>query len=139
MLSQDGVKVTFLSVPQFKTEANPFEPLTEAAIAHHMGQVEQTYDTFVEAVARGRHVGPAKVRSSFGEGRTFHSQQAAGMGMIDRVATLPQVLQEMGASGVAMQSASDLQAQESLCAAWLGELSEIMPPVSRPPRRRIIA
>lgn len=115
MLAADGVKVTFLSVPKYKTEANPYEPLTDEAIGHHMGQVESTYESFVSAVSRGRGVPASQVKRGFGEGRMFDARQAAAMGMVDRVATLSQLLRETGATAGGLSVAESLVLQDELC------------------------
>jgi capsid assembly protease len=118
-LAADGVKVTFLAVPKFKTEANPYEPLTDAAVSHHMGQVESTYESFVSAVSRGRGVPAGQVKRGFGEGRMFDARQAAAMGLVDRVATLGQLLKETGAVSGGLSHAESLVVQDDLCHAFL--------------------
>ena len=116
-LALDGVKVTFLSVPEFKTEANPYEPLSEEAREHHMGQVNAAYEQFVAHVARGRGVNKNTVKDAYGRGRMFHAQQAADMGLVDRVATLGDLLRETGAVESVSQAES-LVLRDELCHAW---------------------
>lgn len=132
-MEQVGVKVRFLSVPEYKTEGNPYEPMSADAIAHHMEQVSQTYDIFTKAVARGRGITAAKVKADFGKGRSFHAAQAASLGMVDRVATLAQVIGELSGGGkadVVTSAASDALA--SLCEAWeSGVVESIRKPLSR--------
>jgi ClpP class serine protease len=60
-------------------------------------------DQFVKAVARGRRVTESKVREDFGQGRIFDARRAVGVGMCDRIATLDQVLAELGVSRVTAQ------------------------------------
>jgi signal peptide peptidase SppA len=119
MLAADGVKVTFLAVPKYKTEANPYEPLTDEAVSHHMGQVEATYESFVSAVSRGRGVPAGQVKRGFGEGRMFDARQAAAMGMVDRVATLSQLLKETGATAGGLSVAESLVLQDELCHCYV--------------------
>jgi signal peptide peptidase SppA len=126
MLAADGVKVTFLAMPEFKTEANPFEPLTDAAIEHHMGQVEATYDQFVSAVASGRGVPKSAVKERYGKGRMFHASQAADMGLVDRVASLPQLLAEFGGTLNQLEHAEADVLRDEICHAWeCGQLEPI--------------
>jgi len=52
MLAQDGVKVSFISAGKYKTEANPFEPLSAEAAKFHQSQVDATYEQFISDVSR---------------------------------------------------------------------------------------
>ena len=136
-MEQVGVRVKFMSVPEYKTEGNPYEPMSADAVAHHMQQVNETYDVFTKAVARGRSVTPAKVRSDFGKGRSFHARQAADLGMVDRVATLAQVIDELGGKGKAdIITSAAADALASLCEAWeSGVIESLRVPATRHERR----
>lgn len=97
-----GVKTTLVSAAKYKTEGNPFEPLTEEAKAELQRRVDETYQQFVAAVAKGRGVTPSTVREDFGQGRLVTPSQAMEVGMVDRVATFDETLQRMRkAAGVA--------------------------------------
>lgn len=137
MLAHDGVKVTFLAMPEHKTEANPFEPLSAEAAQHHLQQVAATYDQFVGAVARGRGITTAAVKKGYGGGRTFHAEEAQQMGLVDGVATLRDVVGKMGVSkGKATIEAHDRELQEMLLAAWNSERMEAFAPLQPVPVRR---
>ena len=116
MLAEDGIKVTFIAVPEFKTEANPYEPLSQAAMTHHLGQVEAAYEMFVQDVARGRGVNKSTVKDAYGRGRMFHAAQAAEMGLVDRVAPFEQLTREFGAESLSSAEAQTLH--EEMCHAW---------------------
>jgi len=118
MLSQDGVKVTFLAMPRFKVEGNPYEPLTQAATEHNMAQVAETYEAFNAAVARNRGIKPSAAKTQFGEGRAFNARQAAAMGLVDRVATMSEILAELGAGRTATVDAATAEILSELCAVW---------------------
>jgi hypothetical protein len=118
MLAQDGVAVTFIGTPEFKTEASPYAPLTEEAYDHHMAQVQATYEQFASAVARGRGVSASAVGEKFGKGRMFHASQAASMGLVDRVATLGQLAGEMLGGAVQATASEAAMLQDELCHAW---------------------
>lgn len=119
MLAADGIKVTFIQAGKYKTEANPYEPLTAEAAEFHQGQVDATYDQFIGAVSRGRGVAKSVARDGFGQGRSFHAAQAAEMGLVDRVATLGKVLEELGAGTSArITQAESNVLQDELCHAW---------------------
>lgn len=83
---QDGVRTTLISAGKFKTEASPFEPLTEEARAAIQDRVDAFYSMFVADVAKGRGVPASSVTGGFGEGRVVTAAQAMKMGMVDRVA-----------------------------------------------------
>jgi signal peptide peptidase SppA len=75
-MQQDlGVKTTLISAGQFKTEGNPFEPLTEEAVQAIQERVDEMYGMFVSDVAKGRNVGVDTVRSDFGQGRMLSAQK----------------------------------------------------------------
>lgn len=87
-LAKQGKHMTLISAGKFKTEGNPFEPLSEEARLAIQASVDHHYDGFVEAVARGRGVATSVVRNGFGEGRTVNAKDAVAEGMADSVATL---------------------------------------------------
>jgi signal peptide peptidase SppA len=96
---QKGVKTTLVSAGRFKTEGNPFEPLTEEGREHIQGLVDQFYSMFVHDVAKGRRVGVDEVRSGFGEGRVVSAKDALSLGMADRMGSLEQVIGEQLQAG----------------------------------------
>ncbi|MEN6522848.1 MAG: signal peptide peptidase SppA [Anaerolineaceae bacterium] len=90
--AKDGIKVTMISEGKYKTEGNPYEPLSEEARSTIQERVSEVYDLFIRAVARNRGVKPAEVREGFGEGRVVASKKAVQMGMADRIATLDETI-----------------------------------------------
>lgn len=91
-LESDGVGTTIISAGKKKTEGNPFEPLTEEAKASIQGHVDEAFHTFVKAVARGRGVTASDVKAGFGEGGVVGPKEAVSLGMVDRIASLDDVL-----------------------------------------------
>lgn len=117
LLAAEGIKPTFVFAGKHKVDGNPYEPLSAVAKAHWQESVDDTYSHFVEAMARNRGTSKAKVRSDFGEGRMLLPQQALSAGMVDRVATLDDLLGEMNATGsVGIGMAASIT--EHLCAVW---------------------
>jgi capsid assembly protease len=110
MAERDGVKVTLVSAGKFKTEANPYEPLTEEARASIQSRVDDYYEMFVKAVARNRGVSVADVRGGFGEGRVVGARQAVAEGMADRIDTLEGTLVRLakGQNGRTMSASAEL-------------------------------
>jgi signal peptide peptidase SppA len=87
-----GVKTTLISAGKYKTEGNPFEPLTDEARETMQERVDDYYEMFIADVARGRGVSVEKVRAGFGEGRLVLAGKAVTMGMADRVGTFGEAL-----------------------------------------------
>lgn len=104
----DGLKITFVSSTDspFKVEGNPYEPLSDDARAYLQKEVDRYMGEFVGAVARGRGVSVAKVKSDFGQGRIVGARDAVRLGMADRIATLRQTLTRLSSSPPAVRGPS---------------------------------
>lgn len=100
----EGVKVSLVSAGKYKTEGNPWEPLSDEGRAQLQSQVDAFYTMFVKAVAKGRKVSADDVRGGFGEGRMVMAAQAVKQGMADRVETLDDTLARFGVSSPAPAS-----------------------------------
>ena len=87
-----GIRTTLISAGKFKTEGNPFEPLTDEATAELQRSVDRIYDRFVSDVAAGRGVRAAKVERDFGQGRLLDAEDALSAGLVDRIATLDETI-----------------------------------------------
>jgi len=94
-LDEMGLKITFVHAGKYKVEGNPTEPLGDEARAAMQGRIDTYYDMFVGAVAAGRGVSKAEVLQNFGQGRMFTAEAAKAAGLVDRVATLQEVLAGM--------------------------------------------
>lgn len=107
-LEQQGIRPTMVSAGKYKTEANPYQPLSDEARGAIQTQVDHAYDLFVRDIAAGRSVTPAQVREGYGEGRVFTAQQARKAGMIDRVVTYSDAVKRLsGAAPAAGARAED--------------------------------
>jgi signal peptide peptidase SppA len=62
--AKDGVKTTVISAGKYKAEGAAGKPLGEDGIAYAQSVVDSFYEQFVKAVARGRGVSAAAVRSA---------------------------------------------------------------------------
>jgi ClpP class serine protease len=98
-LKLEGVGVTLISAGKYKTEASPFEPLTEEARAALQKTVNAYYDAFVSAVSKGRDVRASEVRGGFGEGRMVVAKEAVALGMADRIETLDETIDRLARGG----------------------------------------
>lgn len=88
----EGVKTTLVSAGKFKTERNPYEPLSDEARADMQASVDRYHEMFIDAVAAGRDVSRATVRETFGKGRMMGAPAAIKAGMVDGATTLPELL-----------------------------------------------
>ena len=94
-LENMGVKPTIITSGKFKGEGNPFEPLTDEAKEDMQRMVDDFGASFVEAVARNRGTTITDVKQNFGQGRVFRATEAKSIGMIDRIATMENVIRDL--------------------------------------------
>lgn len=116
-LANEGIKATIIRAGEHKAEGHPYEPLSEEALAYMQQQVNEYYDLFIAAVARNRGVEEETVLSAYGQGRTLTARRAVEVGMADRVATLEEVLADLGIDRRRQIGASASHASEPAIAA----------------------
>ena len=105
MDSDEGITRTIIRAGRHKAEGNAFEPLPSDAAARMQARVDEFYDLFVAHVARARGSDPDEVRNGYGEGAVLSPQQAMTAGLVDRIATLEDVLGELGVHASAIRDA----------------------------------
>lgn len=116
-LEEEGVKPTLISAGKFKVEGNPYVPLDPEAQAFMQSRVDDYYNAFIKAVAKGRGLAVADVQGGMGEGRVLGADAALAAKMVDGIATFDDVLARMqkAALPVKPKSASRLgQARNAL-------------------------
>lgn len=121
-----GVKTTLISAGKYKTEGNPYEPLSDEARAAYQERVDEYYGMFVGAVAKGRKVSESAVRGGYGEGRMVLARGAKTAGMVDEVGTLEDAVRraaELAMSGGGTGRAAQFDA-DSITAEQLAEAAE---------------
>jgi signal peptide peptidase SppA len=106
-----GVKVTEITAGKYKRIASSHEPLTTDGRASIQAIVDHIYSNFVEAVARNRGVGVAKVAEEMADGRVFLGKQAVKAGLVDGVATKSSLVGMLNSGGYA--KLPNARAQES--------------------------
>lgn len=94
-LEQKGQKVTLIHYGENKVEMSPFSPLTDEAKANVQSEVDAIGQDFVGFIAKARGVPTKDVQANFGQGRTKMARPAQEAGMIDRIATLDQVVNDL--------------------------------------------
>lgn len=123
-----GFKFTFIQAGEFKTEGNRFEPLGDAAREHLQSRVDDYYDLFVKAVAKGRGVSAAKVKAEFGKGRCYGARQCVEIGMADKVGTLDETLRRLGAAKGSSGAKADAETAAEITAKGPMPAPEPAPP-----------
>lgn len=93
-----GIKPTLIKAGKYKAEGNDIEPLSDEARDYIQGRVNDVYDEFVKAVAKGRGVNASAVKSGFGQGRVVGARDAVKMGMADRIETLDETVARMAST-----------------------------------------
>ncbi len=101
-LEQAGITKTVIRAGKHKAAHEL--PLDEATQAKVQAVIDERYAIFIAALAKYRGVTEAKVKSSFGEGLSLLAPAALAAGMIDRIATLEEVLQGFGVGSAAAAS-----------------------------------
>ena len=94
MLEKLGVNVTLISAGKFKAEGAEHEPLTDIAEEHIQATVDRMFTAFTGDVATGRGVTRSEVVDGFGQGLVVSAQEGLEAGMVDKVATMRDVLAE---------------------------------------------
>lgn len=116
-LEQEGVKVSYIHAGDHKVEGNPYQPLSDDARGFMQQRVNEYYDAFTAAVARHRGVRRSTVIEQFGGGRVYGAEQAKSLGMVDRIATLADVIR--GAQPRTRSPNKALAAEAAIAAAIL--------------------
>jgi signal peptide peptidase SppA len=104
-----GVKTTVFRTGENKALGHPSEALSERATASIQTRLEAVHKVFVQAVAEGRGVDPAKVQAEWADGSLWLGQDAVNTGLADEVNTLSGVLASLKSPEAAPPSAEAVQ------------------------------
>jgi signal peptide peptidase SppA len=91
-LESGGMQPTLVSAGKYKVEGNPYQPLDDEAREAMQRTVDEYYGMFVRDVAAGRDTTVTAVRSGYGEGRVLTAKRAVDEGLVDKVATIEEVV-----------------------------------------------
>jgi protease-4 len=83
-LGKLGISAETVRSGPLKDEPSLVRPLSPAGKEVLQGLVDDMYDQFVNIVASGRHLDPAKVRL-LADGRPYTGRQALGLGLVDAI------------------------------------------------------
>lgn len=95
-LENAGIKDTIVKAGRFKTEGAASEPLTLEGRDSIQAVVDEFYDRFTAHVSEARATTQRLVQTGYGEGRLLTAKQALASGLADKVASLSEVLQDLG-------------------------------------------
>lgn len=94
MQEKAGVKTTEIYAGKYKRIASRYKPLTEEGKASIQDVVDYMYSVFVEDVAKHRGVSTEEVLSGMADGQIFYGSQAVDAGLVDRIATFGDTLDQ---------------------------------------------
>lgn len=112
-MAMKGIKTTFVYAGKYKIERNPFEPLSDDAKADMQERVDEVYDDFVAALAKGRDTKVATVRSDFGQGRMLTAKKAVAVGMADTIATFQETVARLEKESVTRSERADGEPEDA--------------------------
>jgi capsid assembly protease len=91
-LEAAGIDTTLISAGKYKTEGNPFEPLSKEAQAMIQAKVDDYYTMFLNDVSRGRNVSVKNVKDGMGDGRIFGASKSLELNMVDGVMAFDELI-----------------------------------------------
>jgi signal peptide peptidase SppA len=118
----EGIKNTIIKAGKYKTEGNPYEPLSDEARAALLSNVEDYYGMFVKGVAQNRGASQNAVRDGFGQGRSLLATDAVKQNLVDRVGTMDDVLGKYGVKSSSSIAATSVQPPAEASAERLTKL-----------------
>lgn len=110
-IEESGVKVHIFRSDKNKALASGVEPLSEDLQKQITESIAKARVNFHEAVARNRGISAQQVADTYGQGKTFYAKEALEIGMVDRVATLEEVIGELAKTATSQNL--DSQAAEA--------------------------
>ncbi|MGG5811007.1 signal peptide peptidase SppA [Falsiroseomonas sp. CW058] len=84
LMARLGVRAESIPSGAFKDALSPFRPMTEEGRAELRRVVRDLHEQFVDKVAAGRRLPPARVRD-LADGRVFTGREAVGLGLVDAI------------------------------------------------------
>jgi signal peptide peptidase SppA len=110
-LEQEGIAPTFIFAGQHKVDANPLQPLDPDVKAELQGEVQQSYELFIETITEGRGKRASNyARSS--EARVFMGQSAVDAKLVDEIGSFDSVLAELSGKRTQRRKSMDGSAEE---------------------------
>lgn len=100
-IENDGLVITHITSAKApgKLEMRDDAPLSDPDRERLQAVADDLHDDFERAVAKGRKMPVADVRSNFGKGRQITAREALNAGMVDGIAPLREVVSRLAKSG----------------------------------------
>lgn len=98
LMDKVGVKAITIKTGKFKDIGSSSRPMTEEDRQLLQGVIDSSQGQFIKAVAQGRKLSEARVRS-LADGRIFTGEQALELKLVDRLGNLQDALAEAGRLG----------------------------------------
>lgn len=95
LMDKIGIKATVIKTGKFKDSGSPVRELTKEDRAMFQSVIDSTHNQFVKAVASGRKLPEDEVRR-IADGRVLSGEQALALGLVDRLGTLQDAIEEAG-------------------------------------------
>lgn len=95
LLKKIGLKSSVVKSGRFKDIGSPTRPMTDDEKALIQSLVDDTYDQFLEVVARGRRI-PKEDLRTMADGRLFTGRQAQKLGLVDELGDLNHAIRLAG-------------------------------------------
>lgn len=91
--SKMGVKVTYIFAGAKKVDGNPHEPMSDSAMADAQADINETYDLFVNSVAKYRGMSADDVRAT--EAQCYGPADALVFKLADSIGTLEDLVERL--------------------------------------------
>ena len=108
-----GVKYTEITSGRYKRIASEHRPLSAEGEATIKDWTDHIYSVFVDAVAAHRGVSAEKVLNDMADGRMFMGRRAVAAGLVDGFATLPSLVERLGADHSKAMFGAEASTKES--------------------------
>lgn len=96
VMSEAGIKVTYVYAGSHKVDGNPYQPLPDTVRADMQARIDGKYNAFVAHVAGRRPMTEQAVRDT--EARCFDAAAALSLGLVDAVAPAQQAVAQFAES-----------------------------------------
>ena len=98
LMGKIGMKAFTLKTGKFKDVGSPAHSMSKSERAMLQAVIDNAHSQFVRAVAEGRKLPEAEVRT-IADGRIFTGEQALALKLVDRIGTLQDAIEEAGRLG----------------------------------------
>ncbi|MBU5636638.1 signal peptide peptidase SppA [Geomonas sp. Red69] len=98
LMDKVGMKAFTIKTGKFKDTGSPARAMTDEEKAMLQGVIDSTHGQFVKAVAQGRRLPEAQVRS-IADGRIFSGEQALALKLVDRIGSMQDAIDEAARLG----------------------------------------